>query len=435
MSENYNVGEEQSSIIQQSGFEENSYQNKLDKWDFTIAVASGAMTAAMDILWVKDINLFEARAWGKEKVEKFVISVARTQKKFRGKNLKDAVKFLEDEYPIAADTLTDNFGGGKQHHLRDFSHHPTIVGLMFSILTQFTGCGYGTDVDGNFVTVGITKTDCIGASFVDKIYMGTISWMFHMVSDMAGSSSSVAKKSDGTGIPGPLMSFLKEISAIPAIKNIAGKDENGHNRFSVECSKLFNGTLLGKHDENGKIINNAVLKFDLRTEIGITNEVLKSKQYLPVAINEIIVRSFYSIKRFMEQMKKVDSLDGIDMHRVLPFNSVPLKHMLTISTVTFSAVDISSAGIKAALKNKNNKSGFALDFLQSINYVGAGRMLISVGGEAGRGMEMLYDSFMNLVQRQKVKIISAIPESEQILKLLNYTGTAAIAVAKAGTLQ
>ena len=186
-------------------------------------------------------------------------------------------------------------------------------------------------------------------------------------------------------------------------------------------------------NENGKVINDAVLKFDFRTEIGITNEVLKSKQYLPVAINEIIVRSFYSIRKFMEQLKKVNSPKQIDMCSVLPFNSAPLKRMLTISTVTFSAVDISSAGIKAALKNKNNKSGFALDFMQSINYIGAGRMMISLGGEVGRGLEMLYDSFINLVQRQKVKIISAMPEGEQILNLLNYTGTAAITVAKAGT--
>ena len=190
---------------------------------------------------------------------------------------------------------------------------------------------------------------------------------------------------------------------------------------------------MGKHDENGKIIKDEVLKFDLRTEIGIANEAMKSKQYLPVVINEIIVRAFYSVRKFMEQMKTVDSLDKIDMRKVLPFNSLPLKHMLTISTVTFSAIDISSAGIKAVLKNKDNKPGFVLDFMQSVNYIGAGRMLISVSGEAGRGLETLYDLFMDLIQKEKVKMISAIPNGEKVLNLLNYTGTTAIAVAKAGT--
>ena len=408
-------------------------QDKLDKWDYAISISSGAITAAMDILWVKDINLFDARTWGKQEVEDFVMAVAKNQKGYSGKNIKDAIKFLEDKYPIAADDFTNDFGGGKQHHLRDFAHHPTIVGLVFSIMTQFTEYGYGTDVDGNFISVKIAKTDRIGNSFADKIYMGAVSWIFHMVSDMAGSSSSAANQSDGTGIPGPIMSLLKELSAIPGIKHIAGKDDKGHNQFSVECSKLFNGTLLGKHDENGKIIKDEVLKFDLRTEIGIANEAMKSKQYLPVVINEIIVRAFYSVRKFMEQMKTVDSLDKIDMRKVLPFNSLPLKHMLTIATVTFSAIDISSAGIKAALKNKDNKPGFVLDFMQSVNYIGAGRMLISVSGEAGRGLETLYDLFMDLIQKEKVKMISAIPNGEKILNLLNYTGTTAIAVAKAGT--
>lgn len=419
--------------IRETNTEIKGNQNKLDKWDYAISISSGAITAAMDILWVKDINLFDARTWGKEKVEDFVMAVAKNQKGYSGKNLKDAIKFLEDKYPIAADDFTNDFGGGKQHHLRDFAHHPTIVGLVFSIMTQFTKYGYGTDVDGNFIPVEIAKTDHIGNSFADKIYMGAVSWIFHMVSDMAGSSSSAANQSDGTGIPGPIMSLLKELSAIPGIKHIAGKDDKGHNQFSVECSKLFNGTLLGKHDENGKIIKDEVLKFDLRTEIGIANEAMKSKQYLPVVINEIIMRAFYSVRKFMEQIKTVDSLDKIDMRKVLPFNSLPLKHMLTISTVTFSAIDISSAGIKAALKNKDNKPGFVLDFMQSVNYIGAGRMLISVSGESGRGLETLYDLFMDLIQKEKVKMISAIPNGEEVLNLLNYTGTTAIAVAKAGT--
>ena len=431
--ENTLHGEKKSPKIRETNTEIKGNQDKLDKWDYAISISSGAITAAMDILWIKDINLFDARTWGKEKAEDIVMAVAKNQKGYSGKNLKDAIKFLEDKYPIAADDFTNAFGGGKQHHLRDFAHHPTIVGLVFSIMTQFTKYGYGTDVDGNFISVKIAKTDRIGNSFADKIYMGAVSWIFHMVSDMAGSSSSAVNQSDGTGIPGPIMSLLKELSAIPGIKHIAGKDDKGHNQFSVECSKLFNGTLLGKHDENGKIIKDEVLKFDLRTEIGIANEAMKSKQYLPVVINEIIVRAFYSVRKFMEQMKTVDSLDKIDMRKVLPFNSLPLKHMLTISTVTFSAIDISSAGIKAVLKNKDNKPGFVLDFMQSVNYIGAGRMLISVSGEAGRGLETLYDLFMDLIQKEKVKMISAIPNGEKVLNLLNYTGTTAIAVAKSGT--
>ena len=39
-----------------------------------------------------------------------------------------------------------------------------------------------------------------------------------MVSDMAGSSSSILDGKSGTGLPGPLVSLLKEISALQFLR-------------------------------------------------------------------------------------------------------------------------------------------------------------------------------------------------------------------------
>ena len=51
-------------------------------------------------------------------------------------------------------------------------------------------------------------------------------WVLHLVSDMAGSSVNPGK---GTGIPGPILSFFKEISTMPIrrllkrlLRNMAG---------------------------------------------------------------------------------------------------------------------------------------------------------------------------------------------------------------------
>ena len=49
--------------------------------------------------------------------------------------------------------------------------------------------------------------------------MGSITWFYHLVSDMAGSSST-AGKTGGTGIPGPILALAKEMSAIPIFKNV-----------------------------------------------------------------------------------------------------------------------------------------------------------------------------------------------------------------------
>ena len=119
---------------------------------------------------------------------------------------RSAVKYLEDTFPIPADKATAQFGGGLQHHLRDFSHHPTPVGLVCSILTQFTGKVYGTDVSGAFHGVNLSDDGLalIGRSVPEKIMFGVLNWAFHLVSDMAGSSGSILKGSLGTGLPGPL---------------------------------------------------------------------------------------------------------------------------------------------------------------------------------------------------------------------------------------
>ena len=60
-----------------------------------------------------------------------------------------------------------------------------------------------------------------------------------MVSDVAGSSGSIAMGKEGTGLPGPLLSLLKELSSIPGIRALAGSNEAGRYNISLLCTKLF----------------------------------------------------------------------------------------------------------------------------------------------------------------------------------------------------
>lgn len=123
---------------------------KADALDYSIAAASGLLCSLIDIFWVGKFNLAEAEHWGKEKASQFVLGVAQS-KGYKGETLAGAIRFLEKAFPIPADLLTSEFGGGLQHHLRDFGHHPTLLGLFFSLLTQFTGLGFGTDTEGSFI--------------------------------------------------------------------------------------------------------------------------------------------------------------------------------------------------------------------------------------------------------------------------------------------
>lgn len=194
--------------------------SQADSFDYLVSIASGLLCGGLDVLWVGEFSLERGRDIASDKVEGFV---KWTAKKFGCKkdDLLSAVKFLEDMFPIPADGNTPDFGGGLQHHLRDFTHHPTLVGLAFSLLTQFTYKSYGTDISGKFIVVDVPENGkvFIGEDIPTKILYGTVIWFFHLVSDVTGSSST-AGKSGGTGIPGPILALAKELSALPLFKNM-----------------------------------------------------------------------------------------------------------------------------------------------------------------------------------------------------------------------
>lgn len=339
--------------------------SQADKYDYLVSVGSGMLCGLLDILWVGEFNLERGRTIANDKVDEFVKKTAKILG-CKDNDLQSSVKFLEKKFPIPSDGNTPDFGGGLQHHLRDFAHHPTIVGLMFSLLTQFTSKSYGTNVNGCFIVVNVPEKSkaFIGKDVPTKILFGTLVWFFHLVSDMAGSSSSVGK-SGGTGIPGPILALAKELSVLPVFKNLKVDD----NSLSVFLSKLFNGTLLAKHDQSGTIIKDTVLKFDLRGELGV--EIELGRQAIPVIANECIVRTFYFLRRFAMEMRannvhSISDMKNIDWAKVKPSNNPTIARMLTISTGVFTTLDIGEAVISQK-------------YWVSVNYIGVGRFAIAIG--------------------------------------------------------
>lgn len=340
--------------------------NKADKTDYLLAVASGTIAAAVDIFYTGEFSLVEGRQWGNDTINKFVKRMAKWNG-YKGDDLSDAIKFMEKKFPLAADKNTPTFGGGLQHHLRDFSHHFSLGGLMCSIFTQFTKKVIGTATDGKLIIKDVVDDKLIGKDPIEKILYGTVYWFFHMVSDMAGSNATAG---DGTGIPGPIVSLIKELSALPVFRDKKISDIE----FHTWVSKLFNGTLLGKRDEAGK-----PLKFDLRTEIGVLLEI--GKQAVPVLINEAIVRSFYFIRRLSDELKREEiksfnDFKKINGEKILPFNNRTIKRMVTVSSGTLVALDAADAAVRAGLKNGPSLH-FFVDFAVRINVVGVGRFIVA----------------------------------------------------------
>ena len=349
-------------------------------FDYKVAAACGVVAGLFDSIFVGKFSLDEANEWGSEKVNEFVVWVAKQHSGFRGESLRDAINFLEDKYPFVGDKYTAEFGGGLQHHLRDFSHHFSLEGLVFSILTQFTGKVYGTNQYGDFIAVPLEeqwfKEGLIGDNFCEKLFLGTVRWFLHMASDMAGSSSNPG---EGTGIPGPLLSTIKELSALPVFKN--AMDSGVGLRKLI--SKMFNGTLFAQVDDEVREVRR---RFNLRTEIGIVHEL--GHQALPVLLNECLARGCYFLRHLYLEMKDNDvrslpDLKQLDMDRILPFNNSRVVRMVSIASATFTAVDLADAAIRAALVGFTRGKVLAgKEFLLRVNYVGVTRLVFAIGVDA-----------------------------------------------------
>ena len=350
--------------------------------DYILAAASGTLMGALSVLWQKDFNLADARKLGSDMIEKIVIGAAqRVGPHKETPTIEDAIRFLEKSFPSVGDKLTAAFGGGLQHHLRDFSHHPSPVGLVCSLLMQFTGKGFGTKTDGSFAIFDLPADamkdgSLVGRNVPEKILYGTVKWLFHLISDMAGSSSTPGA---GTGIPGPLLSFLKEASALPFFRDMSIGYEGKMRTLSQWISKAFNGTLLKDEDGNP-------LRFDLRTEVGLAEQILT--QVPAVLANECIVRGFYTITRFVDELKRCDvssvkDLARINPSRFLPLNSRALTRMLTVASGSFVVINTSIAAVRAAVEGAaSGEVGAVPLFFMRLNYVGIGRFAFALWADS-----------------------------------------------------
>ena len=287
---------------------------KADKTDYIVAASCGVLTGLLDSFWVGKFSLSSAQDWGRTKANDFVVKVAQ-MRGYAKSDLDGAIRFLEKDAPIPSDQLTSIWGGGYQHHFRDFAHHASVAGLVFSIMTQFTGLSYGTNTEGIFETHELPNPELIGKTFEEKIFNGTVIWTIHLVSDMAGSSRNAGK---GTGIPGPLLSLAKELSVLPKIRDIRLEYKNNDISLPVLLSKIFNGTAFAH------TCNKDLIRFDLRTEMGIY--AFGIKQSVPVVLNQCMVRAFYFVKRLCieisnKQVREIKDISKLDSKHFLPWNN------------------------------------------------------------------------------------------------------------------
>lgn len=334
--------------------------NHADKLDYAVAVGCGVLTGLLDHLLVGAPDIEAGEQWSNDVVNSFVEKCARDDGYTGNGGLEGSIRFLENKYGLASDHSFEGQGmkiWTGSHHLDDFAHHPSPLGLMFSLIMQFTGNAYFANSSGEFFSVA-ANGDLIGGTIGEKLLAGTTNWFMHLVSDMAGSSSTAGA---GMGIPGPILSTLKEISSLPGINQT----------------------------EFSRGISYAYLKdgFDLRKEMALFHVSRLSKQVWPVVLNEVLVCSFYSLRQFLREYKAKGSIKDVNWKNILPYRTRTCVRMLTIATGTFTAVDMTCAAVKAGAKTGGEPASMLVNFFLNINIVGFGRFVVAIGHDFYMGYQ------------------------------------------------
>ena len=339
-----------------------------DKLDYILATSSGALCGIIDIFLVGKPgesplgNITDK--WFVARTIDFAKLCDPDKKNFD--SLDSALRFLEKKFKVPYDQTGLGDAGktifdltAKNHHFKSLAHNPSLLGLFFSILDQFSNTSHFV-TDGQLVSLqqADEKWELRGGNIPSKLFCGFANWIGHLISDVSGSSSSAAKGNRGTGLPSPLWTWTNDIIAIKAKLGLS----------VTETDKAMNELALNIFEKG----------YDIR---------FQTAQAIPVFLNELLVRLIYAIRRlfrYFSEIPKTERSFALMWKKCEPFSNATVKRMLTVAHGTFCLVDVGDAVGRSLIAGGGTFN--AVEFVLRLNVVGVGRFAISLYGETRRAI-------------------------------------------------
>ena len=224
-----------------------------DKNDYILSASSGVLCGIIDIFLVGKPGESPLGDITDEWFANRTIDFAKLCGYQGEKNaLSSAVSYLEQKFKIPYD---QSVGGGvfrelinltpSNHHFKSLGHNPTLLGLFFSILNQFTNTSDFIS-DGELISLNNSdgKFELKGNNIPGKLFCGIANWIGHLISDMSGSSSSRGR---GMGIPSPIWSWSNDVIAIKRKLNISASE------FDKSVNELALKLFKKGYDSRGRV--------------------------------------------------------------------------------------------------------------------------------------------------------------------------------------
>lgn len=299
-----------------------------DKYDYMIASFCGVIAGLIDSFFVGMPKKSKLGNWTNKQTDQMVIKIAKLcGHKNKNITIENSIRFFE-KYKVNYDQAVGKSAGDllgmsmSNHHIKSLGHAPDLIGLLFSIIDQFSRTSHFLD-NGRLITFDTQEFTLHGNNFVAKLFCGISNWIGHLISDVAGSSTTRKKKdSKGSGIPMPLFELF-QLCNKGSFKVYANKAEGIKEMTLADLSvKVF---------EEG---------YDARFAMA---------QAIPVGINEISIRLLWSLKARFYANKP--------WKECIPFGNNPeLRRMLLTGHGVLCMVD----GVDAVARSNNDILSFAL---------------------------------------------------------------------------
>ena len=177
------------------------YTNEADLFDCTIAVASGLLCGFMDSFFVGEFDLAELKADSNKQVNKFIEFYARKRGYKGEKGLAGAIGFLEKKFPVEQDNVWKGLGisSTRLHHLEDFAHHPTVLGLVSSVAVTFFRIAE-FDKNGHFRMVLLeTGRKDLAKIWAPIVISGVLRWLVYLAESKYTQKTGAPDKPCGVG--------------------------------------------------------------------------------------------------------------------------------------------------------------------------------------------------------------------------------------------
>lgn len=303
------------------------------------ALACGVVGGIIDIFLVGSPTDSSLVKWTDEQVDKCVMIFAKrmgwSPTEGKKNSVASAIGFLEKKFKVGYDqrhTTDVNYQfnmSARNHHLKSLSHSPSLSGLFFSVVNQFTSTS-SFIANGKIITIKTETFELQGHNFPAKLFCAVANWFGHIMSDVAGSSGSKGNLGRGSGVPIPFYELFLFCDF--------GSFQVGEARYNL-------ATVATKVFEKG---------YDFR--YGLTMGI-------PVLVTDLSIRLIWALRRYFQYKKPIKECIATDKNK-------DLRMMLLIGTGILCIMD----GADAAIRSKGN----IILFFMRLNLIAWSRLLFLV---------------------------------------------------------